>query len=113
MQPKNYQKTFCEKMGVVVRKDILIEVWLNFKLKGTKPAGKEAFVWPRFSVKKGGYYLRIQQSCCYWQTPFPSFPCFVGGNEPRGIGELMNCVLEHMLLISEILTLPDEDDLST
>lgn len=43
MQPQNYQITYCEKLGVVVRKDLLTEVWVKFRLKGTKPAGKEAF----------------------------------------------------------------------
>jgi len=44
VHPKNYQMTSCEKLGVAVRKDILPEVWLKFKLKGTKPAGKEGFI---------------------------------------------------------------------
>lgn len=52
-QPQNYQRTFCEKLGVVVRTDILTEVWLTFKLKGTKQLGKKHLFGLGFQRMKG------------------------------------------------------------
>lgn len=79
-------------------------------LEGAKPAMKETLILACISCKtytssvnKGWHCLGIQQTCCYWQKSFSSFLSSVGGNKLQGIQGLMNCVLEHMLLVTEIL----------